>query len=79
MRKANSLFGTDLTGDYNSYSSSWDISVKGLTVHCLGDGITSNTSTFTSGSFGYAICFNIGNEGMGLSEDEINSFVNCIQ
>ena len=79
VRKANSLFGTDLTGDYNSYSSSWDISVKGLTVHCLGDGITSNTSTFTSGSFGYAICFNIGNEGMGLSEDEINSFVNCIQ
>ena len=79
VRKANSLFGTDLTGDYNSYSSSWDISVKGLTVHCLGDGITSNTSTFNSGSFGYAICFNIGNEGMGLSEDEINSFVNCIQ
>lgn len=79
VRKANSLFGTDLSGDYNSYSSSWDISVKGLTVHCLGNGVTSNTSTYTSGSYGYAICFNIGNEGMGLSEDQINSFVNCIQ
>ncbi len=79
VRKANSLFGTDLSGDYNSYSTSWDITLKGLTVHCLGDGITSNTSTYTVGSYGYAICFNIGLEGSGLDPDQINSFVNCIQ
>ena len=79
VRKANSLFGTDLTGDYNSYSTAWDITLKGLTVHCLGNGITSNTSTYTVGSFGYAICFNIGMEGSGLDPDTINSFVNCIQ
>ncbi len=79
VRKGDSLFGTDLSGDYNSYSTAWDISVKGLTVHCLGNGSNSNTSTFSSGSYGYAICFNIGKEGMGLDEDAINSFVNCIQ
>ena len=79
VRKANSLFGTDLTGDYNSYSTAWDITLKGLTVHCLGNGTTSNTSTYTVGSYGYAICFNIGLEGSGLDPDQINSFVNCIQ
>lgn len=79
VRKANSVFGADLTGDYNSYSSSWDQNVKGLTVHCLGDGTTSNNSTFSVGSYGFAICFNIGMEGKGLDPDQINSLVNCIQ
>ena len=79
IRKSNTLSGSSLTGDYSSYSYSWDLTLKGLTVHCLGDGSTANNVTFGNGSNNYCILYNIGQEGYGLTADQINSLINSIQ
>ncbi len=79
IRKSNTTSGSSLTGDYSSYSYSWDLTLKGLTVHCLGDGSTANNVTFGSGSNNYCILYNIGQEGYGLTADQINSLINSIQ
>ena len=78
IRKSNTTSGADLAGDFNSYSKTWDLTLKGLTVHCVGDGEKANTVTFGTGEF-YSICYNIGQEGYGLTGDQINSLINCIQ
>lgn len=79
IRKSNTTSGSSLTGDYNSYSYSWDLSLKGLSVHCLGDGSNANNVTFSAGSNHYCILYNIGQEGYGLTADQINSLINSIQ
>ena len=78
IRKSNTTSGADLAGDFNSYSKVWDLTLKGLTVHCVGDGEKANTVTFGTGDH-YSICYNIGQEGYGLTADQINSLINCIQ
>jgi len=79
IRKSNTTSGSSLTGDYSSYSYSWDLTLKGLTVHCLGDGSNANNVTFSAGSNNYCILYNIGQEGYGLTADQINSLINSIQ
>ena len=79
VRKSNVQSGLALSGDYNSYPSSWTVSLKGLSVSCLGDGNNINTATFGNGSDNYAVCFNIGDTGRGLSADQLNSLVNGMQ
>ena len=79
VRKSNVQSGLALSGDYNSYPSTWTVSLKGLSVNCQGDGETINTATFSSGSDNYAVSFNIGDKGRGLSSDQLNSLVNGMQ
>ena len=79
VRKSNVQSGLALSGDYNSYPSTWTVSLKGLSVNCQGDGETINTATFGNGSDNYAVCFNIGDTGRGLSADQLNSLVNGMQ
>ena len=79
IRKSNTMSGPELTGDYNSYSYSWDLTLKGLSVHCLGDGSSANNVTFSAGGYNYCILYNIGQEGYGLTADQINSLINSIQ
>ena len=79
VRKSNVQSGLALSGDYNSYPSTWTVNLKGLSVNCQGDGETINTATFGNGSENYAVSFNIGDKGRGLSADQLNSLVNGMQ
>ena len=79
VRKSNVQSGLSLSGDYNSYPSTWTLSIKGLSVSCQGDGESINTATFGNGSEYYAVSCNIGDVGRGLSSDQLNSMVNGMQ
>ena len=76
IRKSNTVSGSNLSGDYNTYSQAWDHVLKGLTVHCRGNGTTTNETTYSSGEYYYSISFRPGEEGRGLTLDQINSLVN---
>ena len=79
IRKSFTTGGNDLIGDYTNYSKSWTQNVKGLTVNCRGDGNTANAVTFDSAGAHYSISYNMGNEGNGLTADQINSLINGMQ
>ena len=79
VRKSSTLSGTDLSEDTNSYSRTWNLTIKGVTLRCLGDGATVNTGTFDAGAEHFSISFNPGKEGQGLTVDQVNSLINCIQ
>ena len=79
IRKSDTYKGNELTGDYNSYSQTWDLTLKGVTVKCKGDGNTVNVATFKSGSVRYSIVCHSGQEGRGLTPDQINSLINGMQ
>lgn len=79
IRKSTTESGSALSGDYNSYSRSWDLPLKGVMLRCLGDGQTVNTVTFDGGGGHFSISYHPGQEGRGLSPDQLNSLINCIQ
>ena len=79
IRKSNSVSGQELHGDFNSYTKTWDHTLKGLVVHCLGNGDTVNTCWFDPGDVHFSISYHMGKEGSGLTLDQINSIVNCMQ
>ena len=79
VRKSTSESGNALSGDTNIYTSAWQISLKGVTVTCKGDGTTINAATFGSAGSNYAITYNTAKEGSGLTPDQINSIVNGMQ
>ena len=79
IRKSATTGGNDLIGDYSNYSRTWTQNVKGLNVDCRGDGTTANAVTYSTGSGYYSISFNMGDEGNGLTADQINSLVNGMQ
>ena len=76
IRKSNSeLSGAELAGDYNTYSKTWEHSFKGLKINLAGDGTNANLAWFDNDDHHYSILFNAGQEGKGLTMDEINSLV----
>ncbi|MBR2669365.1 MAG: hypothetical protein IKE36_06205 [Solobacterium sp.] len=79
IRKSSSIDPEELSGDFFTYSKSWDISLKGLTVHCLGDGKTVNNALFSNGEYNYVILYDAGNEGNGLTPDQLNSLIMSLQ
>ena len=79
IRKSTITGGNDLIGDYTNYSKSWTQTVKGLTVNCRGDGETANAVTFGDNGGYFSISYNMGNEGKGLTADQINSLINGMQ
>ena len=75
IRKSETVSGDALSGDYNAYSHYWDIVLKGVTVHCKGDGNTANVALIDAGISHYSIVCHPGQEGRGLTPDEINTLV----
>lgn len=76
LRGMPSLSGSELSGDYNACSQSWDHTFKGVSAHLRGNGDTVNETTFTAGGLNYSILYHSGQEGQGLTLDEINSLIN---
>lgn len=79
IRKSSTVSGDALSGDYNAYSHTWDITLKGVLVHCRGDGNTVNVGTIDNAGGHYSIVCHPGQEGRGLTPDEINTLVNGMQ
>ncbi len=79
LRVSSDTAGEALTGDYNTYSQSWDENYKGLVVHCKGNGENINSAWFDSGDLHYAVLFNTGMEGNGLTVNEMGSLLMGMQ
>ena len=79
VRKSATVSGNDLIGDYSTYSKSWDVTLKGVTINCRGDGTTINAATFGMPGGYFSISYNMGDEGNGLTSDQLNSLINCMQ
>ena len=76
IRKSNTLSGSDLSGDVNSYSQTWDHGFKNVgNVRCRGNGTLVNEATFSAGGYNYSISYLPGREGQGLTLDQINSII----
>ena len=71
--------GVDLSGDYNEYSHEWDENFKGLLAHCSGDGEMINAALFDGPGAHFAVLYNTGEEGRGLTADQLKSLVMCMQ
>ena len=73
IRVSTKLGGTELSGDYNSYSKEWEENFKGLTVKCKGDGTLINCANADVETTHFAVLINPGQEGKGLTADELKS------
>ena len=65
----------DLSGDYTEYSQTWTEYFKGVEVECMGDGETVNLAYFDSNDIHFSIGYQMGDEGRGLSVDELSSLI----
>lgn len=65
----------ELAEDETEYSQEWDQSVKGLAVHCYGDGTLANLMTFHVDDENWTITFNRGYEGNGIDAAQIQSII----
>ncbi len=79
IRKSTAAEGQELSGDYTTYSTTWDQVLKGLRVTCRGDGKLLNEGIFSVDDTHWAISFNAGEEGNGMTPDELNTLVNGMQ
>ena len=70
----------DISGDWNMYPDEWDVSWKGLTIHCRGTRGEVRTAWWSFGGNAFSLSFNIDDLTLpGLSEDGVTSLVNQIQ
>ena len=82
IRKSETLEGTDLSGDYNSYPENWEESLKGLSVNLFGDGEKISAAYFGLGPhFSLNIYDKNGGSslGKGITIDELSSIVMGMQ
>ena len=79
VRVSTEAQGDELAGVYQNYSQTWDETLKGLTVHCKGDGENISVATFDVDNMHYSITFDPETEERGLTADELNSLVNGMQ
>ena len=79
IRKSTTQSGTELSGDYNSYSNVWNLTLNGVTLRCMGDGATINTGTYDTAAEHFSICYNPGQPGQGLTVAQLSSMVSGMQ
>lgn len=73
IRISTQLSGIELNGDYNNYSKEWEENFKGLTVKCKGDGTLINCANADVETTHFAVLINPGQEGKGLTADDLKS------
>lgn len=73
IRVSTTQSGLELSGDYNAYTRKWEVNFKGLVVECNGDGTLSNCSYADREDIHFSVLFNAGEEGKGLSEEQLKS------
>ena len=77
--KSTTMKERELAGDFNEYTHEWDVSLKGLAVHCYGDGERANLMTFHVDDEYWAMTFNSGYDGEGLTASEMQSIIMDMQ
>ena len=75
FRRSDRLEGAALAEDDRTYSKEWESDLNGIKIHCFGDGTCINTGFFNIGDDHYTITAHIGSEGIGLTEEELASFI----
>ena len=73
IRVSTTQSGLELSGDYNAYMKRWEVNFKGLVVECNGDGTLSNCSYADLENIHFSVLINPGDEGKGLSEEQLKS------
>ena len=73
IRVSTTQSGLELSGDYNAYTKKWEVNFKGLVVECNGDGTLSNCSYADREDIHFSVLINPGDEGKGLSEEQLKS------
>ncbi|MCR5649914.1 MAG: hypothetical protein K6F86_01890 [Lachnospiraceae bacterium] len=75
IRKSGKIKGQELSGDYNKYGKEWTEMISGIAVTCLGDGELINTAYYDDETGHFAISYNIGQEGKGISVGELQRLI----
>ena len=75
IRKA--VGSDDISGDYNEYSETDEVSVSDNPVALKGNDGSVFVAVWTSGAYTYAI--DIDHNGQGLSRDEVLTLVNAVE
>ena len=68
VRKSDTMQGTELAGDYNSYASETEESIEGQTLHCLGDGETINLAYYDTPDGHFSVSFHNGEKGLTVTD-----------
>lgn len=82
VRKSYVAEGQTLSGNFNSYSQNWNLTLKGVSADCYGDGNTINEAYFSGGDAHYTVSvydLNGAIEGNGITPDDLNSLINGMQ
>ena len=75
IRKSNTKKDRDLSGDHNTYSEEQLLEIQGVEVTCCGDGSLVNLALYNDGNGNFSISYNAGEEGRGLSEEELQKLI----
>ena len=75
IRKSPTLEGKELAGDYNEYSKVWNEHLRGSEVYLEGDGELANLVYYVGEDGYYSISYNAGQEGKGLSVEEVEALM----
>ena len=78
LRASLNQTGLSLTGDYNDYSTKWQVKVGDLVIDCLGDGEKINAAAWTVDGVNYSLDMAPGKEAMGLSYDEVSAITAAV-
>ena len=80
VRKSTTVEGQELSGNYNTYSKNWNLTLKGVSIDCYGDGDTVNEAHFSGGDSHFTVSVfdqdGNGTEGNGITPDDVNSLIN---
>ena len=76
LRRSNVLQGQELAEDDGTYEKEWDVSLDGLSMHCLGDGTYANVAYFDADGDHYSITGHIGNADQGLKPEDFLKLLN---
>ena len=75
IRKSDTLKGRELSGDHNRYADEQVFMIQGMSVTFCGDGQLTNLAFYENENGNFAISYNAGEEGRGLTEKELQKFV----
>ena len=75
IRKSDTVKGRELSGDHNKYSDEQILMIQGMAVSLCGDGQLTNLAFYENENGNFAISYNAGNEGRGLSEKDLQKLI----
>ncbi|MCR5179573.1 MAG: hypothetical protein K6C95_11410 [Lachnospiraceae bacterium] len=75
IRKSDTVKGRELSGDHNRYADEQVFMIQGMAVTFCGDGQLTNLAFYEDENGNFAISYNAGEEGRGLTEKEIQKLI----